>query len=91
LDQRWLVKGMLDSEFRLKRHQAADSMRIVFGLDWARSRQICDLTTLEVRRQLLDIVKVPAITRANLIGTRGHALSKYSEQLSPEDFSKLAF
>jgi hypothetical protein len=26
---------MLDSEFRLKRHQAADSMRIVFGLDWA--------------------------------------------------------
>jgi hypothetical protein len=89
--QRWLVKGMLDSEFRLRRHQAADSMRIVYGLDWARSRQLHDYTVLETRRQLLDVVKVPVVTRRDLIGTRGHGLSKYCDQLSADDFSRLAF
>ena len=44
-----------------------------------------------MRRQLLDIVEIPATSRQDLIGTRGRALAKYSDQLSPSDFAKLAF
>jgi len=89
--QRWLVRGLLDAEFKLRRHQASDSMSLVYNLHPRRSRTIHDQTMLEVRRQLLDVVKVPAITRRDLIGTRGHALAKYSDQLSAQDFSKLAY
>jgi hypothetical protein len=89
--QRWLVKGMLDSEFRLKRHQAADSMRIVYGIDWARSRQLHDCTVLEIRRQLLPITEIPRITPSDLRGTRQFALAKYAHHLPPSDFAKLVF
>ncbi len=89
--QRWLVRGLLDSGFGLRRHEAADATVMVYGLHPRRARVLHDQTMLEVRRQLLDVVKVPAITRRDLIGTRGHALAKYSDQLSAQDFSKLAY
>ncbi len=89
--QRWLVRGLVDSGFELRRHEAADATVMVYGLHPRRARAIHDYTMLEVRRQLLEVVKVPAITRRDLIGTRGHALAKYSDQLSAQDFSKLAY
>jgi hypothetical protein len=89
--QRWLVRGLVDSEFALKQHEASDAMSLVYGLSPVRSRQIHGRTLLEVRRQLLDVVELPAVTRANLIGTRGKALARYCDQLSPSDFSRLAF
>ena len=30
--QRWLVRGLVDSEFALKRHEASDAMSLVYGL-----------------------------------------------------------
>jgi hypothetical protein len=89
--QRWLINGLVSTEFGLYRHQAADSMSIVFGLSPQRSRMLHDLTMLEVRRQLLDVVEIPTVSRRSLIGTRGRALAKYSDQLSSADFSRLVF
>jgi hypothetical protein len=89
--QRWLVRGQLDAEFKLRRHEVADAMTVVFGIPPTRSRQLYDATLLETRRTLLDVVEIPAITRRDLIGTRGTALGKYFDQLSPADFAKLAF
>jgi hypothetical protein len=89
--QRWLVRGLVDSQFALKRHEASDAMSIVYGIDPARSRQIHDRTLLEVRRQLLDVAEIPAVTRRDLVGTRSKALARYSAALSPGDFSTLVF
>jgi hypothetical protein len=86
-----VLGGLLDAEFKLRRHESANAMTVVFGLSPRRSRVLHDATVLEIRRQLIDIVEVPPRTRANLIGTRGHALARYADQLSPEDFSRLAF
>lgn len=86
--QRWLVRGLVDSEFALKRHEASDAMTLVYGLSPVRSRQIHARTLLEVRRQLLDVVELPAVTRANPIGTRGKALRdiaiSYRRQISAD-------
>jgi len=89
--QRWLVKGLLDAGFQLRRHHASDSMCLVFGLPAKRARVLHDQTLLEVRRQLLDVVQVPKITTENLIGLRQFALAKYAPQLSSKDFSRLIF
>jgi hypothetical protein len=89
--QRWLVRGQLAADFGLRRHEMADSMSLVFGLSHSRARQICDLTVLEIRRQLLDVVEIPAIDVSRLVGTRGKCLARFSGQLSSSDFSRLAF
>ena len=89
--QRWLVWGLLDSCFTLRRHEAADSTVIVYGLHPSRARKLHDATVLEVRRTLLDVVEIPKITVADLRGTRQSALAKYADQLAPEDFSKLIY
>jgi hypothetical protein len=84
-------KGQLSAEFTLKRHERADSMSIVYGIPPADREFLHDATVLEIRRQLLPITKIPAITRGNLRGTRGFALARYADELSPENFAKLAF
>jgi Sigma-70 region 2 len=89
--QRWLVNGLVATEFGLYRHQAADSMSIVYGLSRERSRTLYDLTLLEVRRTLLDVVEIPAVSRSSLCGTRGKALRRYADQLDAGDFSRLVF
>jgi hypothetical protein len=89
--QRWLVRGLVDSEFQLRRHDASDAMSIVYGLSPVRSRQIHDQTLVEIRRELLPITKIPIITKGNLRGTRQFALIKFANQLAPADFWKLVF
>jgi hypothetical protein len=89
--QRWLVRSLVDADFGLRRHEGSNAMTIVYGLSPKRSRLLHDATILEVRRQLLPATEIPATTKADLIGTRGHALWKFADQLSPSDFSKLAY
>jgi hypothetical protein len=89
---RWLKKGQFDAEFRLKRHQAADSMSLVFEISPKRARELYDLGVLETRRALIPLLaEVPTITRRDLIGTRGRALGRYCDLLPAQDFAKLAF
>jgi hypothetical protein len=66
-------------------------MSIVYGLSPRRSRALHNQTLLEVRRQLLLVVEIPQIDVSHLCGTRGHALARYSTELSAQDFSKLAY
>jgi hypothetical protein len=89
--QRWLVRGFIDSEFKLRRHQAANALIIGYGIDYSRSRQLHDATLLEVRRQLLGLMEIPEIGVIDLRGTRAIALAKYAERLSNADFSKLVY
>ena len=78
-------------EFHLCRHEAATAMELVYNLHPNRARTLRDRTVLEIRRTLLPITEIPKISLANLVGTRGHALAKYCDQLSAQDFAKLTF
>lgn len=89
--QRWLVRSLLESEFKLRRHEAADATVIVYGLSPRRARRIHDYTVLEIRRTLLPVIEVPTIKPAGLKGTREAAMRKFADQLSSEDFSKLIY
>jgi hypothetical protein len=84
-------EGLLDSEFHLCRHEAATAMELVYNLHPNRARTLHDRTVLEIRRTLLPITEIPKISLANLVGTRGKALGRYCDQLSAQDFAKLAF
>ena len=80
----------VDAGFTLKRHEAADSVMKVFNLTHRRSRQLYDLTMLEIRRQLIGERRLPLITPDLLRGTRSEALARYSRFLTEPDFSRLA-
>jgi hypothetical protein len=88
--QRWFVESFIDAGFVLKRHEAADSVMKVFGISHPRSRQLHDLTVLEVRRQLIGEKWLPLITPDLLKGTKLEALMRYAYFLGAADFSKLA-
>ena len=88
--QRWFIERFIDSGFALKRHEAADCVMRVFGITHPRSRQLHDLTMLEVRRQLIGEKRLPLITPDLLKGTKLEALRRYGRFLSAADFSKLA-
>jgi hypothetical protein len=89
--QRWLCENLLESNFVFRRHQAADSMVIVFGIGPRQARRLYDVTILSIRRLLLSDRRLKPIQRSQLVGTRGSALWQYRSQLSAEEFSKLAF
>lgn len=88
--QRWFIESFIDTGFVLKRHQASDAVMRVFGISHPRSRQLHDLTMLEVRRQLVGEKRLPLITPDLLRRTKSHALMRYGPFLSRNDFSKLA-
>jgi hypothetical protein len=89
--QKWLVLSFIDAGFRLRRHEMADSAMIAFGLSHARSRQLHDLTLLEIRRELLGERRLSQILPADLAGTKIAALMRYGRYLKPEEFTKLAY
>jgi hypothetical protein len=47
--QRWLIESFVDCSFCIRRHQAADSMSEVFGIDYRRSRWLFDMSLIGVR------------------------------------------
>jgi hypothetical protein len=88
--QRWFIESFIDAGFVLRRHEAADAVMQVFSITHARSRQLHDLTMLEVRRQLIGEKRLPLITPDLLRGTKIQAINRYAKFLSENDFSKLA-
>jgi len=89
--QRWLVVNLLESGFVFRRHEAADSMSVVFGLGPRQARRLYDGTILAIRRLLLPDRRLKPVTRWQLVGTRGMALWQYRSELTTEEFSKLVF
>jgi hypothetical protein len=61
----------------------------VFGLSHTRSRELYDLTMLEVRRVLYDDVKRRSpITPDRLAGTRSSWMTRFATLLTAEEFSR---
>src|SRR6516162_4549147 len=46
LSQRWLVRNLLTFGFRFYRHEAANGLSLVFGIDPNRARRLYDITLL---------------------------------------------
>jgi hypothetical protein len=90
--QRWFVDSFLDGAFELRRHQCANAAMRVFGLGHDRSRELYDLTMLEIRRVLYDELKRhEQITPGRLVGTRATWMLRYVPLLSRDEFTKFVF
>jgi hypothetical protein len=89
--QKWLIKNLLAFGFVFRRHEAANSMSVVFSIDPTRSRQLYDLTLLSVRRMLLSERKLRPVSANELRNSRTRALLRYRSQLSEEEFARLCF
>ncbi len=87
--QRWLVKSFIDAGFLLRRYEAANAMTRVYGIPGDRSRQLYDETLVEIRRQVIDCIKIPKAGKMR--GTRQKPLTPFRECLSPARFDKLVF
>jgi hypothetical protein len=89
--QRWFVDSFCDDGFGYRRHQCADACMAVYQLSHARSRELYDLTMLEVRRALYDSVKHrDQIIPGRLLGTRCGWMAQYSPLLSGAEFTRFA-
>jgi hypothetical protein len=87
--QRWYVASFLDGWFELRRYQCANSAMLVYGLTETRSRELYDLTILEVRRLLYAELPPRLIDPESLNRTRAASLLRYRPYLTREEFSKL--
>lgn len=88
--QKWYVESFIDAGFEMRRHQCADAAMKVYGLSHQRSRQLYDLILLEIRRALWDQTKHEPVTPAQLRGTKGLPLIRYTNFLTKAEFSKFA-
>jgi hypothetical protein len=90
--QRWYIDSFTDDGFACRRHQCANAAMIVYQLSHARSRELYDLTMLEVRRVLYDDVKRrEPIAPGKLYGTRCHWMAQYSPLLSSAEFTRFYY
>jgi hypothetical protein len=86
--QRWLIESFIDAHFEMRRHEVCDAAMRVFGLTHRRSRQLYDLTLLEVRRALWQETTHAPVSLGGLRGTKQMPLARYFNFLSPPEFSK---
>jgi len=87
--QRWFVESFCADGFESRRHACANAAIGVFGLTHERSREIFDLTMLEVRRNLYsDILRTRTIQPGQLFGTRAAWMTRYAELLNSAEFTK---
>ena len=87
--QRWFVESFCDDRFEHRRHECGDAARTVYGVGHLRSRELYDLTMLEVRRVLYDdLPQRPQIFPGRLHGTRLAWMSRYAPLLSQDEFTK---
>jgi hypothetical protein len=89
--QRWLVRNLLTSGFRFYRHEAADAMTVVYGIEPNRARRLYDITLLSIRRMLIGERKLKPVQIGALSGTREKALLRYRLRLSEPEFARLMF
>jgi hypothetical protein len=87
--QRWFVTSFCNEGFAQGHHQCADAAMGVFQLAHGRSRELYDLTMLEVRRVLYDDLSPrPPIAPCRLVGTRGAWMVRYAHLLDANEFTK---
>jgi hypothetical protein len=87
--ERWLVASFCQDGFASRRHACADICMSVFQLSHARTRELHDLTALEVRRALYDDLKPrDQVVAARLLGTRCAWMARYSPLLTESEFTR---
>jgi hypothetical protein len=87
--QRWLIESFCQDGFAARRHACADAAMGVYQLSHARSRELHDLTALEVRRALFDDLKPrEQIVAARLLGTRCGWMVDHRALMSADEFLK---
>jgi hypothetical protein len=89
--QCWFVESFLSDGFESRRHECANAAMGVYNLSHGRSRELYDLTMLEVRRILYDDVarNRRAIVPGQLNGTKIAWMTRYAPLMSvPVEFSK---
>ena len=86
---RWLVESFCVDGFASLRHACADVCMSVHQISHARSRELHDLSALEVRRVLFDDLKHrEQIVAGRLLGTRAAWMAQYSPLLTPSEFTR---
>jgi len=87
--QRWFVDSFCQEGFASRRHACADACMSVHQISHARSRELHDLSALEVRRALYDDLKRrEPVVAGRLLGTRCAWMTNYQPLLSPAEFTK---
>jgi hypothetical protein len=87
--QRWFIESFLQDGFESRRHQCANAAIAVYGLSHSRSRELYDLTMLEVRRVLYDDLKRrQPIAPGRLLGTRLAWMARYANLMNSDEFTK---
>jgi hypothetical protein len=87
--QRWYIDSFTAHGFQSRRHECANAAMAVHNLTHARSRELYDLTMLEVRRVLYSQLKQRQnIVAGRLLGTRLAWMARYRELLSEDEFTK---
>jgi hypothetical protein len=87
--QRWFIESFCQEGFTARRHTCSDICMGVYQLSHARSRELHDLTALEVRRALYDDFKPPKrIASAELLGTRCAWMVDHRALMSESEFTK---
>jgi hypothetical protein len=90
--QKWLVTSFCQEGFASRRHTCADACMGVYQITHARSRELHDLSALEVRRALFDDLRHRDQVIANrLLGTRCAWMARYKPLLSATEFTKFYF
>jgi hypothetical protein len=88
--RRWFVTSFCQDGFSQYRHECANAAMGVYNLTHERSRELYDLSMLEVRRVLYDDIKrrAPIIAAGRVIGTRLAWMARYAPLLSQDEFTK---
>jgi hypothetical protein len=87
--QRWYVNSFCEEGFESRRHECANAAMVVYNLSHSRSRELYDLTMLEVRRVLYNDLNPQApIIAGRLLGTRCAWMARYKPLLTESEFTK---
>jgi hypothetical protein len=87
--QRWFVNSFCEAGFEARRCGCANAAMSVFNLTHARSRELYDLSMLEVRRVLYPGLSArPPILAGRLIGTRASWMLRFQPLMDEAEFTK---
>ena len=87
--QKWFITNFRAEGFESRRPACANAAMAVYSLSHERSREIYDLTVLEIRRLLYDDLKRrQPIVAGRLLGTRFQWLARYRPLLTESEFTK---
>jgi hypothetical protein len=88
---RWYVDSFVGGAFELRRHQCSNAAMTVYGLSHDRSRELYDLTLLEIRRLTYDdFAPRKLVPPSRLAPTRSRWAVRFAGLMSREEFTKFA-